>query len=389
MLQLTALYCNTVQHTATHTHSAALHLTNWREIKSLSLEMAKRFVPLPRPSSPLLPQPPSCPPLPSPPSVLCPSPLPLTLQHTSQTTPLSPPSSYPQRHRCNSQQSLPHTTSHVLYVGTQSPTYSRWVRVRLSLIECARERQREKAKERTRAREKEGGRVKNRHPRSFSQSISRLFFSLKTLDKTSEHELFCYPLPRSHTHSPALVCARACVCSLCPPPPAASLRHKEKTFSCTLALANSRTLSPALFLSPFPSPSLSSPLPLSLLLSLSLFPSPFLTYPLSQPSLPLACPLPLSLAPSLSLLPSLSLSCLFPLSRTFSLSLAYPLPHSSLSLLLSPSLSFSLPLSPSLSLSLLLSPSLSCLSPLSRGGGLGSRPKKMYGERLGDGVDYH
>ena len=26
---------------------------------------------------------------------------------------------------------------------------------------------------------------------------------------------------------------------------------------------------------------------------------------------------------------------------------------------------------------------------LGRGGGLGSRPKKMYGERLGDGVEYH
>ena len=26
---------------------------------------------------------------------------------------------------------------------------------------------------------------------------------------------------------------------------------------------------------------------------------------------------------------------------------------------------------------------------MSRGGGLGSRPKKMYGERLGDGVEYH
>ena len=25
----------------------------------------------------------------------------------------------------------------------------------------------------------------------------------------------------------------------------------------------------------------------------------------------------------------------------------------------------------------------------SRGWGLGSRPKKMYGERLGDGVEYH
>ena len=24
-----------------------------------------------------------------------------------------------------------------------------------------------------------------------------------------------------------------------------------------------------------------------------------------------------------------------------------------------------------------------------RGGGLGLRPKKMYGERLGDGVEYH
>ena len=27
--------------------------------------------------------------------------------------------------------------------------------------------------------------------------------------------------------------------------------------------------------------------------------------------------------------------------------------------------------------------------PTARGGGLGSRPKKMYGERLGDGVEYH
>ena len=26
---------------------------------------------------------------------------------------------------------------------------------------------------------------------------------------------------------------------------------------------------------------------------------------------------------------------------------------------------------------------------IKRGGGLGSRPKKMYGERLGDGVEYH
>jgi len=26
---------------------------------------------------------------------------------------------------------------------------------------------------------------------------------------------------------------------------------------------------------------------------------------------------------------------------------------------------------------------------LERGGGLGSRPKKMYGGRLGDGVEYH
>ena len=26
---------------------------------------------------------------------------------------------------------------------------------------------------------------------------------------------------------------------------------------------------------------------------------------------------------------------------------------------------------------------------MARGGGLGSRPKKMYGERLGDGVEYH
>ena len=26
---------------------------------------------------------------------------------------------------------------------------------------------------------------------------------------------------------------------------------------------------------------------------------------------------------------------------------------------------------------------------LERGGGLGSRTKKMYGERLGDGVEYH
>ena len=29
------------------------------------------------------------------------------------------------------------------------------------------------------------------------------------------------------------------------------------------------------------------------------------------------------------------------------------------------------------------------LSKVTRGGGLGSRPKKMYGERLGDGVEYH
>ena len=27
--------------------------------------------------------------------------------------------------------------------------------------------------------------------------------------------------------------------------------------------------------------------------------------------------------------------------------------------------------------------------PMTRGGGLGSRPKKMYGESLGDGVEYH
>jgi len=27
--------------------------------------------------------------------------------------------------------------------------------------------------------------------------------------------------------------------------------------------------------------------------------------------------------------------------------------------------------------------------PGTRGGELGSRPKKMYGERLGDGVEYH
>jgi len=29
------------------------------------------------------------------------------------------------------------------------------------------------------------------------------------------------------------------------------------------------------------------------------------------------------------------------------------------------------------------------VSSFMRGGGLGSRPKKMYGERLGDGVEYH
>ena len=29
------------------------------------------------------------------------------------------------------------------------------------------------------------------------------------------------------------------------------------------------------------------------------------------------------------------------------------------------------------------------MSLITRGGGLGSRPKKMYGERLGDGVEYH
>ena len=33
--------------------------------------------------------------------------------------------------------------------------------------------------------------------------------------------------------------------------------------------------------------------------------------------------------------------------------------------------------------------SLSRSAFLRRGGGLGSRPKKMYGERLGDGVEYH
>ena len=30
-----------------------------------------------------------------------------------------------------------------------------------------------------------------------------------------------------------------------------------------------------------------------------------------------------------------------------------------------------------------------CTTCLTRGGGLGSRPKKMYGKRLGDGVEYH
>ena len=36
--------------------------------------------------------------------------------------------------------------------------------------------------------------------------------------------------------------------------------------------------------------------------------------------------------------------------------------------------------------------SVACVTACSmyeRGGGLGSRPKKMYGERLGDGVEYH
>ena len=37
--------------------------------------------------------------------------------------------------------------------------------------------------------------------------------------------------------------------------------------------------------------------------------------------------------------------------------------------------------------SLLKMDSLSC--GVERGGGLGSRPKNMYGERLGDGVEYH
>ena len=32
---------------------------------------------------------------------------------------------------------------------------------------------------------------------------------------------------------------------------------------------------------------------------------------------------------------------------------------------------------------------ISALVDMARGGGLGSRPKKMYGERLGDGVEYH
>jgi len=34
-------------------------------------------------------------------------------------------------------------------------------------------------------------------------------------------------------------------------------------------------------------------------------------------------------------------------------------------------------------------PGMIVFSLLPRGGGLGSRPKKMYGERLGDGVEYH
>ena len=65
----------------------------------------------------------------------------------------------------------------------------------------------------------------------------------------------------------------------------------------------------------------------------------------------------------------------------------------SLSLSLSHTLSLSLSLSLSLTLSLFLSLTLHCtyvLSTLeSRGGGLGSRSKKMYRERLGDGVEYH
>ena len=31
---------------------------------------------------------------------------------------------------------------------------------------------------------------------------------------------------------------------------------------------------------------------------------------------------------------------------------------------------------------------LNHVTAMTRGGGLGSRPKKMYGERLGDGVEY-
>ena len=36
-----------------------------------------------------------------------------------------------------------------------------------------------------------------------------------------------------------------------------------------------------------------------------------------------------------------------------------------------------------------LHPHILSATDMRRGGGLGSRPKKMYGERLGDGVEYH
>ena len=114
--------------------------------------------------------------------------------------------------------------------------------------------------------------------------------------------------------------------------------------------------------------------------------------------------LSLYLSAHLTLYFSLSL---LPFSISLSLSLSLPraraLPHSLLlSLSLSLSSSFSLPFSLSFLsfLSFFVSFFVSFFLSLShvndtlflvtmRGGGLGSRPKKMYGERLGDGVEYH
>ena len=87
--------------------------------------------------------------------------------------------------------------------------------------------------------------------------------------------------------------------------------------------------------------------------------------------------------------PCLELSSVPPPPSLVSL-LPLPLSYSFLltcSLHPSPSPSLSLPPAPSLVL--VLTYLSATFTTLVRGGGLGSRPKKMYGERLGDGVEYH